>query len=253
MQWRCPRESPFIRQPHRAIVELVDGQARIVGCLECDWEDVLFDDFDVHRDRLDRSESPTRCVALTQAGRRCQLPAESSGRCGKHEDHSAIWERTYNSFRHQWARISMPDAYREVFVRAIRDAGLVADAQHVTQETFEQAKRLRHASVVYFVERQGYIKIGTTSSLKQRLPALAGGSCLMPDGVTPGPVTLLATTPGDREVEAAYHLRFRRLRVKGEWFRPNKALLSLVGDLRRAERNGREDILDQVLSVTQAA
>lgn len=248
MQWRCPQENPFIRQPHRAVVERVDGGYRVVGCLECDWVSALFDDFDAHQDRLDRSESPTRCVALTQAGKRCRLPAESSGRCGKHEDHSAIWERTYNSFRSQWARISMPDAYREVFIRAIRDAGLVADAQHVTRDTFEQAKRLRHASVVYFVERQGYIKIGTTSSLKQRLPSLASGSCLMPDGVAAGPVTLLATTLGDREVEAAYHLRFRHQRVRGEWFRPNRALRSLIDDLQRAERNGRPDVLDQVLA-----
>ncbi|MFD5509007.1 GIY-YIG nuclease family protein [Streptomyces sp. NPDC127051] len=231
----------------------MDDQYRVVGCLECDWENVLFDDFDAYGECVDRSDSPTRCVALTQAGKRCRLAAESSGRCGKHEDHSAIWERTYNSFRSQWGHVSMPDAYREVFIRAIRDAGLVADAQHVTRDTFEQARRLRHASVVYFVERHGYIKIGVTSSLKQRLPSLASGSCLMPDGVSPGPVTLLATTPGDREVEAAYHLRFRRLRVRGEWFRPNKALLTVVEDLQRAARNDRKDILDQALSAMQAA
>ncbi|MER7733693.1 GIY-YIG nuclease family protein [Streptomyces erythrochromogenes] len=158
-----------------------------------------------------------------------------------------FWEQNYGVFRSPWARISLPEAYRQIFIRAIRDAGLVANEQLVTRETFEQARRLRHGSVVYFVEREGFIKIGRSTSLKQRLPSLASGSCLMPDGVKPGPVKLLATTPGDHEVESAFHLRFRRQRVRGEWFRPNKALLNLVEDLQRDERRGRPDVLDEVL------
>ena len=168
--------------------------------------------------------------------------------CDRHRDTRALWDRSYAEFRAPWhRRVSLPEAYREVFIRAIRDAELVADAQLVTRETFEKARSLRHASVVYFVEREGFIKIGTTRNLRARLPSLAQGSCKMPAGVTAGPVTLLATTPGDRETESSYHDRFRRQRVAGEWFRPNKALLRLIDDLKRAEENGRKDILDQVL------
>ncbi|SFD14184.1 GIY-YIG nuclease family protein [Streptomyces aidingensis] len=142
----------------------------------------------------------------------------------------------------------MPEAYREVFIRAIRDAGLVADEQQVTRETFESARSRRHGSVVYFVEREGFIKIGTTRDLRGRLAALEQGGVLMPDGVPPGPVTLLATTLGDRDVESGYHTRFRRQRVKGEWFRPSKALRHLIEDLQRAEQQGRPDVLDEALA-----
>ncbi|MFK0045522.1 GIY-YIG nuclease family protein [Streptomyces sp. NPDC090741] len=246
MGWHCPNYTPFGRQ-HRAIVEIRDGRPVIVGCLECNWEDILFDDFELEADVVDRIDRPTRCVALTKARQRCKLPSEPDGRCEKHRDESALWERRYRTLRESWRSVTLPELYREVFIRAIRDADLVANERQVTRETFEQARRLRHASVVYFVEREGYVKIGTTTSLKQRLPNLADGSCLMPDGVSRGPVTLLATTLGDRETESAYHRRFQRQRVRGEWFRPNKALLNLIEDLQRAERRGRPDMLDEAL------
>jgi hypothetical protein len=155
----------------------------------------------------------------------------------------------YHGFRSPWRDVSLPEAYRAVFIRAIQDAGLVQDAQEVTRATFEEARRLRHASVVYFVERQGLIKIGTSRRLKARLESISHGACKMPDGMAPGPVNLLATMPGDQRTESSYHHRFRRQRVAGEWFRPNKALLRLIEDLQRAEESGRSDILDQVLEI----
>lgn len=240
--WRCPNSYVESRN-HVALVDFSGEVPKIVGCVECDWDDVLHDDVGAKEEPA--SPRQHRCTASTQNGRRCKGKAVGDSLCPRHD---GWWDRRYNSYRSPWSDISLPEAYKQVFIRAIRDAGLVADAQKVTRETFEQARRLRHSSVVYFVEREGYIKIGTTSSLRQRLKALARGSCSMPPGVKPGPVELLATTFGDRKVEGSFHFQFRSQRVGStEWFRPNKALRSLIADLQRAEQRGAPDILDQVI------
>ncbi|WP_432091033.1 GIY-YIG nuclease family protein [Streptomyces sp. NRRL F-5630] len=232
----------------------LDGdEAEIIGCIECDWDAITHQDLEedlTGRERfIRRWETPRRCMAATRSGSRCQLLVYTDDvYCRKHVDTRALWDRSYALFRSPWRETSLSEAYREVFIRAIHDAELVADAQQVTRETFEEARRLRHAAVVYFVRREGFIKIGTTTSLKSRLASLAQGSCLMPGGVKPGPVELLATTPGGRRTESLYHEMFAAQRVQGEWFRPNKRLLNLVDDLKRAEVNGRADILDEVLA-----
>ena len=249
MPWKCKRQNPFDGKKHIALVSFEGDAPVIVGCLECDWREVVRDELFRDDDELEMRylHKVGRCVAANQGGERCSAVAAREGVCHRHENRVEMWDRRYNAFRSPWSDISMPDAYREVFIRAIQDAELVADAQQVTRETFEEARRLRHASVVYFVERAGFIKIGTTTSLRSRLVSLAQGGCKMPEGVEAGPVKLLAFTPGDRRVESRYHLQFDKQRVEGEWFRPNKALLRLIEDLKRAEENGRKDILDQVI------
>ncbi|MEH0417814.1 GIY-YIG nuclease family protein [Streptomyces sp. B21-083] len=237
---------------HHAIVSLDGEKAEVIGCLECDWDSVVYNDLGDNLTDMERFEhryeQPTRCIAINQNGTRCKLRADGGGACDRHEDRRALWNRSYAEFRSPWSRVSLPEAYREVFIRAIRDAGLVEKGQQVKRETFERARDLRQASVVYFVERDGLIKIGTTTNLHARIRNLGQGGCKMPEGMTVGPVTLLASTPGDRLDESNYHERFRKQRVGGEWFRPNKALLRLVEDLQRAERSGNRDILDQVLA-----
>ena len=51
-------------------------------------------------------------------------------------------------------------------------------------------------SVVYFVEREGLVKIGITKKLDKRLKEISGGSAMI-EGMTIGPVRLLGSIPGD--------------------------------------------------------
>lgn len=85
-------------------------------------------------------------------------------------------------------------------------------------------------SVVYFVERDGFVKIGTTANLPDRLRDLGRGSSTI-EGMSVGPVTLLATLPGDHLVEKRLHLRFERLRVGGEWFLPDQELNDFIANV----------------------
>lgn len=224
----------------RVVVDRSTGT--VIGCLECDWADV---------------GAPGRCIAPTvnQVYRtpdgRCSRLAGVGGYCRQHaRSRPQIWDEMCRSFRVNPCRSGLPDAYLQVFTRALRDAGMAAENERDVQDALHRAKRARGTSVVYFVEREGLIKIGTTTNLKARLKAISKGGN-MPPGMTVGPVLLLASTPGDRSDEARFHRRFDKQRIpKTEWFRPCKALRHLIEDLNRARERGIPDVLDAALNRT---
>lgn len=104
-------------------------------------------------------------------------------------------------------------------------AGLTADQRRVLIAQQEQG-------VVYFGvctggPRSGLIKIGTSRTrLDQRLKK--------------NRLELLATEPGSYSREHDLHLKFRRHRVVGEWFRPAGQIIAYIGSLpdRRFDARG---------------
>ncbi|MGO9161679.1 MAG: GIY-YIG nuclease family protein [Streptosporangiaceae bacterium] len=104
----------------------------------------------------------------------------------------------------------------------------------------EQYELEGRSPVVYFAERQGYVKIGTTVNLAGRIRDLtAGGSMLK--GMTAGPLTVLATVSGDYDKEKQLHRRFATLRVdrKREWFRYEGRLREFIAQLQGTATAGR--------------
>lgn len=71
-----------------------------------------------------------------------------------------------------------------------------------------------NGQVVYFAERNGLVKIGTTSHLARRLRQIKA--------------TLLGFEPGGFSEEAALHRQFADFRVEGEWFEPVVPLLERI-------------------------
>lgn len=68
-------------------------------------------------------------------------------------------------------------------------------------------------SWVYFVQSRcpdGYVKIGLTQHLDERIRAISNGH--------PPGVDLVALVPGDRTVERRLLRRFSSRQIKGEWF-----------------------------------
>lgn len=82
-------------------------------------------------------------------------------------------------------------------------------------------------SVVYFVERDGFVKIGTTRNLVGRIYELNRGSSAL-SGMVLSNVNLLALMPGDAHVERAMHRMFADLRYDGEWFLHDDPLASFI-------------------------
>lgn len=82
--------------------------------------------------------------------------------------------------------------------------------------------------VTYFVERQGWVKIGkTTQRVERRVKALArrAPGILCPDCMDMlAPLVLLGVIRED--VEHTLHQRFAQCHVIGEWFRPDAAMRS---------------------------
>lgn len=77
---------------------------------------------------------------------------------------------------------------------------------------------------VYFIQAGdgGPIKIGVGNDPVGRLANLQTGHHEL--------LTLLATVPGDAEVEAELHEAFARHRLRGEWFDPAPAILAFIAE-----------------------
>ena len=84
----------------------------------------------------------------------------------------------------------------------------------------------KHSGEVYFIQRSGdgAIKIGWTALIdKTRQVGVQVGSVEH--------LTVLATVPGSRADERLWQSRFEDEHIRGEWFRPSKALLETIAEL----------------------
>lgn len=123
------------------------------------------------------------------------------------------------------APIRLKDLLGNLVEAGVRRHDLVAAIDDVIRE--------QRAQVVYFVERSGFVKIGTTSDLAARIASLNRGDCAIV-GMTITPVRLLAVMPGGLPVERSVHSLFSRLRYDGEWFLFDEPLVSFVKALAAA-------------------
>ncbi len=83
----------------------------------------------------------------------------------------------------------------------------------------------KYAAAIYFAQCQddhGYIKIGYTKDVDARIASFQCGC--------PYPIVLLAWFQSDdaKNVETSLIDRFRHLRVRCEWFRPDPELLEAI-------------------------
>lgn len=122
--------------------------------------------------------------------------------------------RVFYDFRELWEQVQESDAEQK------RQKASTARAAKIARE-----------SRVYFVERDGFVKIGVTTNLEKRLQSLARGGALMPAGMTIGPITVLATMRGTRANEAYLHKRFAHLRIEGEWFLLDETIHDFIANL----------------------
>ncbi len=77
---------------------------------------------------------------------------------------------------------------------------------------------------VYFLECGGFIKIGyTRRSAEERIADMSTAN--------PLPISLLATMKASPRDEKFLHARFAELRVQGEWFKKERALLLFIEQL----------------------
>lgn len=81
-------------------------------------------------------------------------------------------------------------------------------------------RRIRIGTIYFLQNAEGYIKIGFSRDLKSRLVTLQVGSASAQH--------LLGTLTGSDRMDTELKHRFRRLRVRGEWHRPEKPLLDFI-------------------------
>jgi hypothetical protein len=123
----------------------------------------------------------------------------------------------------------------------------LAWTQH-RREVREWPSKYGRAHCVYFAERDGFVKIGRTTDLGKRMHDIGKGSC-MPQGMSVGPVRVLAVIHCACETkgcvrERYFHDKFRGTWLEGEWFLLDQEMASFIGGL--------EDCLDDRLREVSA-
>lgn len=120
-------------------------------------------------------------------------------------------------WRPEWA-LPLCSAHREYACRDMVGDVLRMWRRHVP---VRMAHEPAPGSVVYVLRREsdGLVKIGTSTRLDERVRTLRR---------VHGPLDLLFTLPGDRELESELHARFWQQRVEGEWFREETLLAGWV-------------------------
>lgn len=137
----------------------------------------------------------------------------------------------HGKIRYRFRKKGLPSAYIQSrpgtaqFQREYERC-LAAPAQD-RQRRGPAIRRLRGIDVVYFIgPDEGPIKIGTSQDVQRRLYKLQTAS--------PKPLRILAMVRGNAALEAKLHTRFKRCRIKGEWFDRTPELEQFLDDLRNA-------------------
>lgn len=107
--------------------------------------------------------------------------------------------------------------YRRVFNRS------AVDDFKIGIPKMKKTKKIQTSeTVVYFIGsiEFGYVKIGMTSEIKQRLKQV--------QILCPFDVEILKIVDGGRHIEDKYHKQFSNLNTRGEWFKIEGDLKSLI-------------------------
>lgn len=82
---------------------------------------------------------------------------------------------------------------------------------------------------IYFIQGEcgGAIKIGYSETPENRLKTLQTGY--------PDMLKTLLLVPGNEDTEKMFHRKYEKLRLNGEWFKPEKELLEEIEKLKRSD------------------
>lgn len=98
------------------------------------------------------------------------------------------------------------------------------DAHRVkpTPTIWDQIREAPGTGYVYFIRSgdSGPIKIGHSINPDARIWGLQAATHL--------PLRVVTTIVGDKKLEKTLHRKFRRFRIRGEWFRPVPTLLTFI-------------------------
>jgi hypothetical protein len=119
------------------------------------------------------------------------------------------------------ALVRLPDISDPQFVRRVAE---LHEKRGVPSERRSQRTKTGAPPMVYFIGGpDGPIKIGMSCNPKARCANMQVG--------TPGDVQILATTPGNRRLEKAYHERFGFAHLRGEWFERHPLIMAEIDRL----------------------
>jgi len=163
-------------------------------------------------------EDRATCFGMAENGERCRLmpvreavPKYGVSLCG---DHLEGYESVLKAIRDG-------EAASKAILTAIEiesNEGRMVFRENPEADA-DLARRYAAQSVVYYIRLGDRVKIGTTVNMAARM------SSLVPDEI-------LATEPGDRQLEKMRHKQFAAQRIRGERFRLDDELAAHIAMIR---------------------
>jgi hypothetical protein len=176
-----------------------ETQGFLVFCFSCHWDTVIGD----------------RCIATYST-------PPKQGRCR---------QKGFPYCRFHKMQFMDGDIKKHLMAELKNEFGDVFDWLKSHRDQIEHRANRNKTSVVYFIQADKYVKIGTSTRLEERLKTIRRGEGKKPHDCDTSDAKLLGTISGRYAEEADLHKRFAKWRVAGEWFVASPQLLSEIGSL----------------------
>jgi len=175
-----------------------------------------------------RSDFDYYCKGITSTGKGCKNAGNYNGYCSKHSDQNHGSRRLFSIDQlEDWL-----SAYerRTVAEWKIRLHKKLEEIERLADMPLKALLSQTPPTYVYFIECDGYVKIGRSKRPDSRFKSLINKSdpTLKPASIDMANAKLLGYIPGSEDMESVYHWLLRAHRAEGEWFKFNSHVAKII-------------------------
>ena len=195
-------------------------------CVEYEDEDnwITYRCLYCHRDEINKL-----CEATTVSGRHCFNHKQYGDFCSQHSRERVGRLPAYSVEQlDEWLDTWQKETVLEWKLDVLKKLEAMGD---ITIETMRDMLEGPQDSYVYFIECDGYVKIGKSvnpSSRFKTITAGSGGGTIFPNGINLKRAKLIGYVPGTEKLEKHFHFLLRKHRVDGEWFRLDSKVAKFI-------------------------
>ena len=195
-------------------------------CVEYEDEDnwITYRCLYCHRDEINKL-----CEATTMSGRHCFQYKQHGDFCSHHSRQRIGRQPLYSVEQlDEWLDAWQKETVIQWKLIVLKKLEAIED---ITVETMRAMLEEPQDSYVYFIECDGYVKIGKSvhpSSRFKTLTGAGGGGTISPNGINLKRAKLIGYVPGTEKLEKRFHGLLHKHRVEGEWFRLDSEVAKFI-------------------------
>jgi hypothetical protein len=196
------------------------------ACVEYEDEDnwITYRCLYCHRDEINKF-----CDATTISGRHCFNYKQYGDFCSQHSRQRVGRQPIYSVEQlDEWLDAWQKETVLQWKLDVLKKLEAMGD---ITVQTMRAMLEQPQNSYVYFIECEGYVKVGKSVDPNSRFKTLTGsggGGTIFPNGINLKKAKLIGYVPGTEKLERHFHFLLREHRGKGEWFRLDSKVAKFI-------------------------